>query len=688
MSGNISLLTYGAASLAYLLFAGLLLTQWRVRPLGPSLLLAATSTTVWAGVIAVGTLHDYPPVTLINATELARSAAWLFFLLQLLGFQESGDVWRWLGRRWLPPFTAAVVLSVAIIALRPLSAILPLSSTDAADLTLTLWLGLAIAGLLLVEQLYRNAGSVERWGLKFLCLGLGAVFAYDLFMYAEALLFRQLNPPLWQARGIVAALVVPWILVAVARNRQWRMDVHVSRQVVFQTVTLMGAGLYLIAMAVIGYFIKYLGGSWGGVLQVGFLAASAALLLTLLFSANLRARLRVFLSKHFFSYRYDYREEWLRFTSGLAELAPGDAAEGIIRAMAPITLSKAGLLLHRDPAGELRALAAWQLKRPVIDDLGNLPSWTAGSGWVVDLCEWQRSPDLYQDLRMPAWLRDAPNLWLVVPLMFQDELEGLLILARTDLKDSVNWEDRDLLKTTGRQAAALLAQQRASTALVEARQFDAFNRLSAYVIHDLKNILAQQSLMVSNAKKHRDNPAFIDDMITTVENSVQRMQRLMDQMRSGLRNGEPVPLDLGELLQHCVAGRSRARPQPGLSMTGQATVIADRERLATVFGHLLQNAQEATPDDGTILVTVDLTPAGAARVAIRDTGAGMSDAFIRDRLFRPFESTKGLTGMGIGAFESREYVRQLGGDITAVSAPGEGSCFTVTLPLAPSSGDS
>ena len=678
MGGNIGLLTYGAAAAAFGLLFVLLLTQWRVRPLGPSLLLAAGATCLWAATVALGTLYEYPPIALIQFGELGRGAAWLFFLLQLLGFQEDGNPERWCGRRWRIPFFAVSAGAVVLIVLGSIPGFLTIGLSLATELTLSLWLGIAVTGLLLIEQLYRNANATERWGVKFLCLGLGVIFAYDFFMYAEALLFRTLNAQLWQARGVVVAMASPWLLIAITRNRSWRMDVHVSRHIVFHTVTLTGAGLYLLAMAVIGYFIKYLGGSWGGVLQVSFLAASGTLLFTLLFSGTLRARLRVWLSKHFFSYRYDYREEWLNFTEGLAALR--EVPAGIVSTMAPIALSTGGLLIFRDEQGHLTSTASWKLDIPAIDGLGNLEQWIAQTGWVIDLAEWHHAADVYEGLELPEWLREHPSLWLIVPLMFQDQLEGLLFLVRTDLKESVNWEDRDLLKTAGRQAAALLAQQRASSALVEARQFDAFNRLSAYVIHDLKNILAQQSLMVSNARKHRDNPAFIDDMISTIENSVRRMQRLMEQMRSGLRDADPSTIELGDLLERAVEARSGIKPRPTLEIVSDAAVTADRERLATVFTHLLQNAQEATAEDGE--VRVGLAQDGAtARVAIRDTGVGMTDDFIRARLFKPFESTKGLTGMGIGAFESREYVRQLGGDITVVSSPGMGSTFTVDLPV-------
>lgn len=683
MLENIGFFTHLVASASFAVLAALLILQWRVKPLGPALLVACVATSSWAAAVAFGALHDYEPMAPIQLLELARNAAWLFFLLQLLGLQSDDTPWSVHGRRWRRAFL--VMLAVALVPVLYAALLSPDSPglVLVYEFALLLWLVLALIGLLLIEQLYRNASPGERWSLKYLCFGLGALFAFDFFMYSEALLFRQLDAELWQARGLVNAVATPWLAVAMARNSNWRVNLHVSRQVVFHTVTLMGAGLYLLGMAMIGYFIKYLGGSWGSVLQLGFLAAAGVLLFSLLFSGKFRALLRVQLSKHFFSYRYDYRDEWLKFTQALAGLNQ-DVAEGIIRTMAPLVSSPAGLLWGGSEGQPMRLLAHWEMPPPeqAHAGLGALPAWLQRRDWVIDLQEWRRVPDLYGDLQLPPWLLQETQLWLIIPLVFRERIEGVLMLKRSTFKHSINWEDRDLLKTAGRQAASHLAQHLASQALVEARQFDAFNRLSAYVVHDLKNILAQQSLIVSNAARHRNNPAFIDDMISTVENSVTRMQRLMEQMRTGLRSVSAEHVPLAPLLQQVVAGRSGARPVPELCLEeGEHQVEADHERLATVFNHLIQNAQEATRPDGS--VTVTLHDGGRqVRVDISDNGRGMDEQFLRQRLFRPFESTKGLTGMGIGAFESREYIRQIGGDIQVQSTPGQGSVFQVTLPVA------
>lgn len=683
MLSNIGLFTYLPACLSFAILAGLLLRYWHVQPLGPTLFAASLASSLWGAVIALGTLAEYPPLPLIHLAEFARNACWLYLLLQLLGLQIGGNPLTIAGNPWRRWFWLLQALALALLVLPFTSLELPAVLSDGRVPTMSIWMVSAVAGLLLIEQLFRNANQAERWSMKYLLLGLGTVFVLDFLMYAEAILFRGLDSELWWARGLINAAVSPWLAIAIARNESWNLQLHVSRRVVFHSVTLTGAGLYLLAMAAVGYYIKYLGGTWGGVLQMAFIAIALGFLLSLILSGRFRALLRVQLSKHFFSYHYDYREEWLNFTRSLSSLG-ANVPEGLIRTMASLTGSQAGVLWGRSDEHGLLRLAEWQMPpgRPGEDNLGQLPAWLSRTGWVIDLREWRSQPELYGDLDLPPWLREESNIWLIIPLLSGEGLTGVLMLGRSDLKPELNWEDRDLLKTAGRQAASYLAQHLANEALVQARQFDAFNRLSAYLVHDLKNILAQQSLLVSNARKHRQNPAFVDDMIETVENSVARMRRLMEQLRAGIRTGEPRLLDFSSLLEGVIRERSAYRPVPELDMvTGAGLVLADEERLKTVFNHIIQNAQEATDAQGRVTVNLRAS-SGQLITEICDTGHGMTGEFIRDRLFQPFESTKGLTGMGIGVFESREYIRQIGGDIQVASQPGVGTRFTISLPLA------
>jgi putative PEP-CTERM system histidine kinase len=243
----------------------------------------------------------------------------------------------------------------------------------------------------------------------------------------------------------------------------------------------------------------------------------------------------------------------------------------------------------------------------------------------------------------------------------------------------VNWEVRDLLKTASRQAASYLGQTRAVEALLEARKFDAFNRMSAFVVHDLKNLVAQLSLMLRNSERHRDNPKFQRDMLETVAHVVERMNQLMLQLRLGTTPIEkPRPTDLASLVSRVCAAKSAGDRRIELDLASGVTAIGHEERLEHVIAHLVQNALDATDGGGS--VTVRLFRDGAhAAVEVADTGIGMSPEFVRDKLFKPFATTK-AAGMGIGVYESSQYLAGIGGQMTIDSAPGAGTRVRVRLP--------
>jgi len=201
-------------------------------------------------------------------------------------------------------------------------------------------------------------------------------------------------------------------------------------------------------------------------------------------------------------------------------------------------------------------------------------------------------------------------------------------------------------------------------------------------MHDLNNLIAQQSLVVTNAERFRDNPKFVDDAIDTIANSVSRMKRLMEQLTRGFKTPAKVRTNLREALTNAAQRSNALRPSATLPESDASIyVMADPARLTTVFEHLIRNAQDATADDGKIEIDITLSEKSAI-VSISDTGEGMSPEFIRERLFRPFDSTKGSHAMGIGAYQARDYARMLGGQLEVISEPGQGTTFILRLPIA------
>ena len=546
---------------------------------------------------------------------------------------------------------------------------------------------LSCTGLLLIEQLFRNTPMDQRWAIKFFCIGVGGLFAYDFYLYSDALLFERIDEQFWGARGFVNVLVVPLIVISAARNPDWTLPLHVSRRFVFHTASLIGAGFYLIAMAVGGYYVKLYGGSWGMIAQIIFLFGALVLLGILLSSGNVRAKLKVYLSKNFFNYKYDYREEWLRLMATMSEQHSSQQIKlNAVKAIADIVESAAGMLWIKDQSGQYNAELNWNMEssEPSESEDSSFIRFLKNRFWIIDVNEYDRTPELYGDLQLPAWLQRIDHAWLVLPLIHQADLWGFVVLGKPRAAQKINWEDRDLLFTAGRQVASYLALLQANEALFQARQFEAFNRLSAYVVHDLKNIVAQLSLIVTNAVKHKHNPAFMEDAFHTVENATNKMNKLLSHLRKGRLDigSNQEQLNLIYLLKEAIARRNVDSPKPKLCCSEEEVfVLADYDRLLSVLEHLIQNAQHATPNMGQIDVTCSRNN-GKVAIDIEDTGCGMSEEFVRERLFKPFQTTKGNAGMGIGVYESREYITAMGGTMSVRSAVDKGTTFTIQLPLA------
>ncbi len=677
---------YVTAAVAYFLLFILLLTSWRGHLYGLLLAIACLVSVFWAAAIAGQLYWDYPPVFLIEILEIFRNAGWSIFLIALLSpFQpRKGDSTL---LRIRPTVVAIAVLYlvffVFIIFLNSGNSIefAPHGQLPGSFSNFFTGVLMAVIGMILVEQYYRNTLPEQRWGIKFICLGMGSIFVYDFYLFSDALLFRKINVDIWIARGWVNTLIVPLIALSAARNPKWSVGISLSRHVLFYSSALFGAAVYLLVMAAVGYYLRLSGGTWGTVLQLTFLSGAIVLLIILLFSGTTRSWLKVFISKHFYSYNYDYREEWLRFTRTLSE-GELELRARAIKALAQLVESPAGGLWFRQENGGYQSIASWNisLKKEITEAKNKFCQFLEERAWVIDLREYHEDPEKYSALVLPDWLSEIPESRLIVPLILHRELLGFIILIEPRSTINLNWEVRDLLKVAGTQAASYLAQYEATNALSIARQFESFNRMSTFVVHDIKNLIFQLSLLLSNAEKHKDNPEFQKDMIETVSFSVSKMKRLLEKLSSGNQSEKSSTFYLDQLLQQIIERKSFNMPKPLLEITDSGLMVeADYSRLERVLGHLVQNAIEATPKNGQVWVRL-IRKDNSAVIKIEDTGHGMSEQFIQKKLFKPFESTK-AAGMGIGVFESKEYINQLGGQLAVDSQEWVGTTFSVMLPL-------
>lgn len=681
---NIGFLSHAIAAVAFVMLTVLLVAGRQKGNVGGWLLAASVITTVWAVLAAYGEIAENPIPELAWTAEVLRSGAWVGFLLTTLMQTWTTGYYK-VARVMLPPLLA--LLCFATIANDIWFNGIEELFDDQSRFSLSMFgrLALAVAGLLLVENMVRNMLPYHRWAVKFFCIGISGIFAYDFFMYSDALLFHEVNSNLLDARGLTTAVVVPLLVVSIARNPIWSLDIFVSRQVIFHTATLIGAGVYLLVMAGVGYYLRQFGGQWGPVLQAMFLFGAVILMLLVVFSGSFRAWLRVNISKHFFSYKYDYREEWLRLINTISSLGTDAGAslpDRVVQGITDLVESPEGALWLRQGDSHFVLHTSWNTAADEGSQIANpgFVRFLEERQWVINLQDLESDPESYEDLIVPDWLSELERAWLIVPLMHHERLLAVVHVGQPRAPKDLNWEDYDLLKTAGRQAASYLAEQESARALVEAQQFDEFNRRFAFVIHDVKNLVSQLSLMLNNAEKHKANPQFQEDMLETVKESVDKMRKLLVRLHeSGKEAAATKSVPLEPFLERAVEmnARKSANLTFECSASGLAIVI-DEERFSAVIAHLLDNALDATGDDG--VVKVSLSAIGReAVIEVEDDGPGMTPEFVRDELFQPFKTTKG-GGYGIGAFESREFVRELGGRLDVISKVDVGTRVRISLP--------
>ncbi|MFV0624841.1 XrtA/PEP-CTERM system histidine kinase PrsK [Sphingomonas sp. ac-8] len=662
-------------ALAALLFG--MLAAWAVRShelprtIRASFAAALGLTALWA--LAVAGIGAAEPVTIV--VEALRDLGWLGAMLVL---HRSG------GARYLtlPLAYAAVALAVVLQgALQLMVADAQAPAFDGLIRVALLMRALAAAGGLVL--LYGLSSGLGRSGMRLAMTAIGALWLIDVNLGAIGYLAGEAPREFQTMRGLALAALAG--VIALAFHRSDGRALRVSRTATLHLLSVLGLVGYVLAMVAGNSLLAAVAGSQARLLQTAFVFGSTAAVLTLMSSPWLRAWLRVKLSKHLFQHRYDYRVEWARFTETLGRpQGAAPLAERVVKAIADLTQSPAGMLLiARDDGLERAAGWNWPADAAEPDSAAALAQHLAGTGRLIELDAVRNATaDTADAAAVPAWMLASPDAWVVVPLPHLGQLVGAILLARPPLDRALDWEDFDLLKIAGRQVASYLAEARATEALLEAQRFDEFNRRFAFILHDLKNLVSQLSLVARNAERHADNPAFRADMVATLQESSGRMRDLLARLaqRQPTPAGVACPLDLGAVARGLADAR---RAQHPVVVDAGAAVFAlvDAPRLEQLLDHLVQNAIEASAPGRA--VTLRIAGLGEmAAIEVVDHGHGMSPAFVRERLFKPFVSSK-PEGFGIGAYEASLLAQAMGGRIEVSSREGEGSTFRVLLPRSP-----
>ena len=543
----------------------------------------------------------------------------------------------------------------------------------------------AVGVLVLLHNLYVGAMQSVRGVLRWTAAALAAMWAFDLNFFTVAYLGGDLPIELAAIRGLVVAIMTIPLAIGSTRSAA-SIRLRPSRSVTFQTLSLLVIGTYLLLMVGIAQSLALLGGDAGRLTQVGFTFAATVVALLWLPSHRLRGWVRVTAIKHLFQHRYDYRAEWLRFTQtiGKGEASGKSLHERAVQAVADITDSPSGLLLVPGDSDRLELAARWAWRDitvpadPVPMELAVL---FERKGFILDIDDVRGGKDQHgESYLVPEWLVADPHAWAMVPLLHFDKLVGVVVLARPIEARRLDWEDFDLLRVVGQQLASYLSEQSGQQSLMESARFDEFNRRIAFVMHDIKNLASQMSLLAYNAEKHAEKPAFRADMLVTLRKSADKLNGLLARLNRYGANGseERGPVDLLAVTRKAHAQYAQTH-NVVLSRADSCVISGNSELLAQALLHLIQNGIDATSDGSPICLAV-FGDGGKGVIEVVDSGTGMTPEFIRDGLFKPFVSSKNA-GFGIGAFEAREIVRSMGGQLEVESREGLGTRFILSFPL-------
>jgi len=653
--------------------------------------MAAFGIEALAGYMLLGTIGSEDRVrwaAIFSAAGLAALAPWGVFVAALAQPERPRPLLRW---------QVPVALGCAVLAAMA-AIVVSLPSFETADVqgpfyaaqldpvarygVMFQMLGtvVVLAGL---EASLRASSGGARWRIKYLILGLGGIFLIRFYLFSQMLMFQVLMAAYVTTASVTLAVGNVAIAAALARSRVHESNFTVSRRLVYRSVVVGVLGAYLLVIGVLGWLLNRVGIAeemfWGSIVVF----VSALGLAALLLSEDVRWRIKRFIGLNFYRSKYDYRQQWIAFTKRLASLVTlEEIAPQLLGAVAEGTgAARAALYLADERDGQYRLAGALGGTPPeALAPAADLVARLRETGQPVALDE--------ADVASAAGSDDGPRRRFVadaiaVPFHWRGTLVGLMLLGPERTGARYTPEDLEFLATVGEQAAGAIVTARLSESLVQSREFEAFHRLTSFVIHDLKNSVSTLSMLSANALEHFDNPEFQRDAITTLSRTVDRMRALLVRLAAAPEVSLTLaPVDLGALVQEATAASAIPRRiAVARHLAALPAVSADREALLRVLQNLVTNAVEAIEGEGRIAVRT-YREGGAAVFAIADSGCGMSEEYLRKRLFTPFQSTK-KGGWGIGLYHAKGIVESHGGRLEVESKQGEGTTFRVVLPVEP-----
>ena len=541
-----------------------------------------------------------------------------------------------------------------------------------------------------LEHFWRSLNTTRRWEYKFLVVGSFLVCGAMAWSTSYRLTYLTILPRHLLLLSVLFLFSWALMFYATVRHRLLNRKVIVSRKVVYSFVVPSLLAAYLLGFGMVSLIMRIFGLQFSFVLKWLFLSLGFVAVGLFAFSGKIRRRVHFFISTHFYINKYEYRDKWLTISQQLqGAMTETDVVNALRRVLAESLYTTQIFIWLGDSSQGYRLIPS-----PENPGTGSHEKSIAADDPLVRYLKTHSHFHLKDKEPDPAWQKAIKNkqafllslnLTLLAPISIGNQLAGLMGLGPEFTGGQYGHDDFDLLTVLGSQTASALLAVRMAEELAHAREQQAWNRLSAFVLHDIKNAATMLSLLRENASEHIHEPEFQQDMLEVVDDALKRMNRV--EQRLGTLKDDITPVrqnfELGRFLQDC-----RRRLEKKLSAMEidieckiKIEVITDPEILFSVMENLLLNAFEARGVGAVVQIRIRRDDDNRhALVEVMDNGPGIPEALLPDVLFEPFKTSKN-GGSGIGLWQVKRMVVGLGGTVSAENRIEGGAMFVIRLPL-------
>lgn len=618
--------------------------------------------------------------------ECLIPGAWLIFGLSFAR-KEPGHLfkeWKWTitGVSVISAFFMAFIPSELFVMPGNTSALLGLGGVGKVFCIFFLISSVAIVASL--EHTIRQLKGEQRIRIKTFVLGLGGLFAFLIYLTSQTLLFSQINLRMIPVNSSVFIICAGVIVFSVVRRQLMDVSFYVSRFVIYNSLTMVVVGGYLIFVGLVSQVVQSFDILPGYPLEILFLFVVILFFFSLFLSDRVRWKAKMFVNRHFHRSRFDYRGEWLKFSERLSLKLN---MEELISTVVTVLQDSVGV---KDVFLWLGDTATGKLKIARQASSGENSQLKMDQGFINALVE-KKMPFLPETPWAKGFFLENSEILerfqacLVVPLISDRQLIGIILLGKKTTGEPFLGDDIDLLRSAAAQITSAIVNARLSQDLLDAKEMEVFHRLSSFVLHDLKNLVSSLSLVVQNAGEHMSNPEFQKDAFETIGKSVKKMETLTARLSTNTATTVKPNFkeaNLNELVSEAVSrmGQNGQNDKTvKVDLRDIPKVLVDRGQIEKVVENFCLNAIESIDNGGSITIK---TEANRDKVilSVTDNGCGMSPDYVKNSLFKPFKSTK-KKGLGIGLYQCKTIVEAHYGRIEAESQEGKGSTFRVLLPV-------